>query len=323
MANRLVFLDPETLAEADGIPGYGVFEPGKKKCIFTKIRTSVALACRYAVSDGGLIDEFVMATYGTRRACRLVRHLTISAEGVMTRPASNCAPHMVLICLRGVAAVSSEDMGFGRCIMERGTMFMVKSAHSAVVCGNPACELLVLFYDYFTPIPRPLSGDEVLFTRDLAHVDYAPESAVVFKMDYNLETDVATLFVGGYIFRAKGLMMETREQVGDECDCCRHSSPVLVMDREKMMSSLRMIPSIVPGQREICLRERGWAVLETDARGHCEPGVLRLALAGLRLFAGCLRSVVGRRELSLFCYGIAPKFGGEFEDAPRPMEIDG
>ncbi|WZD65210.1 hypothetical protein [Pseudocowpox virus] len=322
MANRLVFLDLETLAEADGIPGQGVFEPGKKKCVFTKIRTSSTLACRYAVSDGGLIDDLVMATYGTRRACRLVRHLTISAEGVMTRPASNCAPHMVLICLRGVAAVASESMGFGRCIMERGTMFMVKSSHSAVICGNPACELLALFYDYFTPIPRPLSGEEVLFTRDLAHVDYCPQSAVVFKMEYDLATDVATIFVGGYIVRVTGLEMETREQVGDECDCCRHSSPVLVMDREKLMSSVRMIPSLIPGQRELCLRERGWCVMRTDARGHCEPGILRLALASLRLFAGCLRSAVGRYELLLYCYGIVPRFGGDFEDAPAPMEID-
>ncbi|WZD65986.1 hypothetical protein [Bovine papular stomatitis virus] len=318
MDSKLVLLDVEHLAEADSLAEQCVHEPAHKKCAFTKIRTNSSMAARYTVADGCMLDDLMHASFGTRRACRLVRHVVVGSDTVLSRQAVDCAPHMVLVCVRGIAHVSGDALRFGRCAMDRGTMFMVTSSRSSVVCGNPACELLVFFVDYFMPIPRTLLADEVLFTRDLAHVESDARSSVIFKVEFDTSENVCKVFIKGYIIRVTGMRLERRESVCDDCDCCYPEAPVLALDRRKLLSSARTVPTLVPGVLELHLKERGWLMASIDAKGHCEPALLRIALGSLRLVCGILRSAVGRYHNMLFFYGIIP-VNREADAAPAEM----
>ncbi|AKC03546.1 hypothetical protein BVTX09c1_122 [Bovine papular stomatitis virus] len=318
MDNKLVLLDFEHLAEADSITEQCVYEPAHKKCAFTKIRTNSSTAARYTVADGCMLDDLMNASFGTRRACRLVRHVVVGSDTVLSRQAADCAPHMVLICVRGIAHVSGDALKFGRCTMDRGTMFMVKSSRSSVVCGNPACELLVFFVDFFMPIPRVLLPDEVLFTRDLTHVESDANSSVIFKVEFDLSENVCKLFIKGYIIRVTGMQLERRETVCDDCDCCYPEAPVLALDRKKLHRSARTVPTLIPGVLDLHLKERGWLTVSIDAKGYCEPDLLRIAFGSLRLVCGVLRSAVGRYHNMLFFYGIIPVHR-EADTAPAEM----
>ncbi|AIZ77373.1 hypothetical protein SB87_gp120 [Parapoxvirus red deer/HL953] len=321
-ANKLVLLGPDEMAEADRIAASGVTEQPHRRCAFTKVRTSASLAARYLVADGCSLDDLITASYGTRRVCRLIRHVTLRADGVISRQGLECAPHMAIVCVRGVAHVAGDCVGFGRCVMERGTLYLAPSTRSVVVCGNPSCELLLFFVDHITPITQPVLPDEVLLTRDLSLVTYNPDRAVVFKAEYDAEAQTARLFIKGYMLRVEGLTLETREGVGDDCDCCFQDASVLSLDRQKLLGAARTVPTTTPGVLSLRVRERGWADVYVEAKGHCEPAMLRMALASLRLVFGMLRSVVGRCENSLFYYGIIPVADDCDHPGVEMMDID-
>ncbi|ASC55528.1 hypothetical protein SePPVgORF110 [Seal parapoxvirus] len=314
---KIIILDSETLDEVDAIADVGGDDgynlPAVKRCMHTKVRTSVATSARFTIADSSQLDDLIAKSYGVRRTCRLVRHFVVRADGALSRPVVNCAPHMILVCVRGVASVAGDAATFSFCSLVRGTMLMVPSSRTAVICGSPACELLVVFADYVLPIPRPLFPDEVLFTRNIGYVDACPSRSVIFKAEYNAATRTATLFVKGYIIRVSGLTVERREAVGDDCDCCYPESSVLALDRKKLAKSARTVPTLTPGVVHLHLRERGWLTVTVDAKGECEPAVLRIALASLRVMFGFLRSAVGRYENMWFYYGIIPM--------PRDLDV--
>ncbi|WOC35541.1 hypothetical protein [Equine parapoxvirus] len=306
MACKLVFLDEECVAEARRICALPTGEGAPRRCTFSRVRSRHVASSRYLADDSAVVDDLLMSTYGMRRTCRLLRHVVLRGDSVLDREAIECGSHMVLICVSGTVAVAGDAVRFGRCVMEPGTMFLVESVRSAIIVGNPACEMLVVFADHMNPLPQPLLPDEALFTRDLALVDYSPSRAVVFRVECDAD-GAATIYVKGHIVRVLGVRAEHREPVGDDCDCCLSDAAVLSLDRTKLLSSARTVPTLQSDTLHLHLKDKGWFCAKVVAKGECDPGVFRLALASVRLLAGYLRGVVGRCGESSFYYGVVPR----------------